>query len=411
MIKEIFLPEKIGDYYLFSKRIVGIDIGKTHINAVLVYMRGKTITIERCIEEKIENGTAANHDERIIAALRIIFEQIGSYDAVYTTLSSSLVVFKELKLPFLSREKIEMVVNFEVEPLLPFPLQDAVVDFIITKQVPEEKSSEILVAAVQKKHIVHCLEIFGQAKILVDKVIVDFFALYSLYKRIPIYNQLRGSVVLIDFGFQSIRIAYLFDGQLRLIRTINQGISHIAITLSNILHISRSEAMDYIIRFGLEKTDWPEYTQAVTETLTEFWKTVNFTFSSFIVQTPESSINKIFLLGDGGQIKGLSSFISTLLQVSVEIFDSGLIIQDKEIKLASKHMIANTCTTALSVALPSPIIKYFNFRRNEFQIVDHTLLIKQLIMTFLLTSVLVIMLFSFYIMQIKKLSREVYDSE
>jgi len=221
MIKNIFLPEKIGDYYLFSKRVVGVDIGKTHVSAALLYMRGRAIRIERCIEEKIENGSAATHDERIVGALKIIFEQLGSYDAVYTTLSSSLVVFKELKLPFISHEKIEMVVNFEVEPLLPFSLQDAVIDFIITKKIPEEKSSEILVAAVQKKHIVHCLEIFGQAKILVDKIVVDLFAFYSLYKRVPAYRQLAGSIVLIDFGLQSTRIVYLFDGQLRLIRTLN----------------------------------------------------------------------------------------------------------------------------------------------------------------------------------------------
>ncbi len=411
MIKDIFLPEKINDYYLFSKRVVGVDIGKTHVSAALLYMRGNTITIERCIEEKIENGPAVTHDERSVAALRIIFEQISSYDAVYVALSSSLVVFKELKLPFLSREKIEKVVNFEVEPLLPFSLQDAVIDFIITRQISEEKSSEILVAAVQKKHILHCLEIFGQAEILVDKIIVDFFALYSFYKRIPAYNQLAGSIVLIDFGLQSTRIAYLFDGQLRLIRTLNQGVSHVAKKVSSTLGISANEAMEHIIRFGLEKTDWPEYTQALTESLTSFWRTVNFTLSSFITQTPESKINKLLLFGGGGQIKGLSSFVSTLLEVPTEIFDPSLILQDKEIKSANKHMVINACVIALSVALPSPIIKYFNFRRNEFKIIDHTLLVKQLIITFLLTSALLLMLVSFYMVQIKKLSREVRGSE
>jgi len=411
MIKNIFLPEKIGDYYLFSKRIVGVDIGKTHVSAALLYMRGKVITIERCIKERIDNGSAATHDERIVATLKIIFAQLGSYDVVYTTLSSSLVVFKELKLPFISREKIEMVVNFEVEPLLPFSLQDAVVDFIITKQIPEEKSSEILVTAVQKKHIVHCLEIFGQAKILVDKIVVDLFAFYSLYKRIPTYSQMTGSVVLIDFGLQSTRIAYLFDGQLRLIRTLNKGVSQLVKAVGDTLNIPKNEAMEHIIRFGLEKTDWPEYTQAITDALSTFWRSINFTLSSFITQTPENNINKIILIGGGGQIKGLASFVSTLFEIPVEVFDPSLIMQDKEIQSANKHIIANSCIIALSVALPSPIIKYFNLRRDEFQIVDHTLLIKQLVVTLLLTSTLLSMLLVFYIIQTKKLSRETQSSE
>jgi len=411
MIKNIFLPEKIGNYYLFSKRIVGVDIGETRINVALLYMRGKVITIESCIKEKISNGPAGTHDEHVVEALKIIFERLGSYDAVYATLSSSLVVFKKLKLPFISHEKIAMVVNFEVEPLLPFSTQEAIIDFIVTKKIPEEKSSEILVAAVQKKHIVHCLEIFGQAKILVDKIVIDLFALYSLYKRIPAYNQLPGSVVLIDLGLHSTRIAYLFDGQLKLIRTLNKGVSHIAKTVSEAIKITQNEAMEHIIRFGLEKTDSPKYTQAVTDALTTFWRTINFTLTSFVTQTPEKGINKILLLGGGGQIKNLPSLIFTVLQVPVEIFDPTLITQNKEIQSPNKHIVSSACIIALSVTLPSPVIKHFNLRKNEFKIIDHTLLIKQLIIAILLTSTLLGTLLGHYFVQVKKLAHEAYSSE
>ena len=411
MIKNIFLPEKIGNYYLFSKRIVGVDIGKTRVNAALLHMHGKIITIENCFEEKIKNGPAGTHDERIVEALKIIFERLGSYDAVYATLSSSLVVFKKLKLPFISHEKIEMVVNFEVEPLLPFSIQEAIVDFIVTKKIPEEKSSEILVAAIQKKHVVHCLEIFGQAEIFVDKIVVDLFALYSLYKRIPAYNQLSGSIALIDLGLHSTRIAYLFDGQLQLIRTLNKGVFHIAKAVSEAIKITQNEAMEHIIRFGLEKTDLPQYTQAVTDALTTFWRTINFTLTSFVSQTPEKGINKILLLGGGGQIKNLSAFVFTILQVPVEIFDPTLITQSKEIQSPNNHIVSNTCIIALSTALPSPIIKHFNLRKNEFKIIDHTLLIKQLVVTILLTSTLLSTLLGHYLVQVKKLSHEAYSSE
>ena len=54
-----------------------------------------------------------------------------------------------------------MVVNFEVEPLLPFATDDAVIDFIITKQNVAEKSSELLVTAVQKQYITQHLQLFA----------------------------------------------------------------------------------------------------------------------------------------------------------------------------------------------------------------------------------------------------------
>src|SRR5437763_1853237 len=127
MIKDIFLPEKIGSYYLFSKRIVGIDIGKTHIHATSLRLKGTQIIIEQCYEIPIEANQTTN-SERVVIALKQLQEKIGSFDELYSSLSSTLIIFKELKLPFLQYEKLKMVVPFEVEPLLPFPASDAVID-------------------------------------------------------------------------------------------------------------------------------------------------------------------------------------------------------------------------------------------------------------------------------------------
>src|SRR5579872_1873594 len=119
IIKNIFLPEKIGTNYLFAKKIVSVAIGKTAITATKTFLKGHDITIELILEEKLEQGSAEESDnDRITKTLKIIFENIGSYDELHAILPSSLIVFKELKLPFLSREKISMIIGFEIEPLL-----------------------------------------------------------------------------------------------------------------------------------------------------------------------------------------------------------------------------------------------------------------------------------------------------
>jgi Tfp pilus assembly PilM family ATPase len=141
MIKNIFIPEKIGDRYLFSKRIIGFDIGKTHINATQLYLNGTHVTLEKFIEIPLELGTVTNYPERVGNAIKLVMLQVDRYDEIRTSLSSSLVVFKEIKLPFVGHDKIALVIDFEIEPLLPFAINDALVDFIITKELDEEKSS------------------------------------------------------------------------------------------------------------------------------------------------------------------------------------------------------------------------------------------------------------------------------
>jgi len=147
MIKEIFLPRYIQGYYLFATRVVGIDIGKTHISATQVYFKGRSTTIEKYIEVPLEVDTGADYHERITAALKIALAQLDSYDYVYSAIASSYAIFKELRVPFTTYETIKKVVQYEVEPMLPFAVQSATIDFVITKKNSEQSSSEIVVSA------------------------------------------------------------------------------------------------------------------------------------------------------------------------------------------------------------------------------------------------------------------------
>ena len=112
------------------------------------------------------------------------------------------------------------MIGYEVEPLLPFALNDAVIDCIVTKEIREEKSSEVLVAAVQNQYIAQHLALFEAAGVQPEKVTIDLFAFYGLYRLIPAYAQQKGGIVLMEIEPQSTRMAYIYDGQLRFIRTL-----------------------------------------------------------------------------------------------------------------------------------------------------------------------------------------------
>ena len=96
VIKNLFLPEKIGSYYIFPKHIVGFDINKHVVHAAYVYVQGKKITIKDCLEELIEPGTQESYSARVSAAVTRILNNIPKYDAVHSSMSSSVAIFKTL---------------------------------------------------------------------------------------------------------------------------------------------------------------------------------------------------------------------------------------------------------------------------------------------------------------------------
>jgi type IV pilus assembly protein PilM len=412
MIKNIVLPEKVRSYYLFPKRIVGIDIGKTDISATVVRASGSSLTIEQCMEMGLETNNGNDTTERTVATLKQIMSKVGKVQEVRTALPSSVVVFKELKLPFTTYEKIKLVVNFEVEPLLPFPLNDAVVDFIITKQYPEDQSAQILVAAVQKQHIAKHLELLAQADITPDVVTVDLFSLYALYQAIPDYGQSQATRTLIDLGLSATRIMYIDNGQLRLIRTLSKGLVHLAKAVADALGITVGQAMEHMMRFGISITDWPEYGDAMKTSCASFWEDIQFTLTSFTLQkTPDHTIKQVLLLGPGAQLKGLCPFVSESLHIPCEIFEPHKISTIPHVQIKNNHTILQSCIMSTAIALPLPFIELFNLRRGDLAASNRALLYTQLITGIALIGLLLGSLLTYSYIQTSRLEHEITQSE
>lgn len=411
MIKNIFIPEKIGSHYIFSKRIVGIDVGKTHVNATQIHLKGKQILIEKFVQIPLENDAGNNYTERASTAIKQALQQVDRYDELHTALSSSVVIFKELKLPFIGRDKIALVVEFEVEPLLPFSIHDAIIDFIVTREHTAEKNSDVLVAAVQKIQVAQHLQLFVDAGISPDVVTIDLFALYGVYKEIPSYAALKGDVALVDVGSQTTRLAYIHEGQLRFIRSLPKGITHIAKQVSDLLQIQPSEAFEMLVRFGLERYDAPSYTQATTTALTSFWNEISFTLNSFVVRDSNQGLEQIILVGGGAEIKGLPHFVTNLVQVPTELMRINELLTST-LTVSTKHGIPHANITSLCAALPTPTTDGFNLRKKEFSITtDVALLNKQLLFSGILAILLLGSLIAHNFLQVRKLTSEVTASQ
>ncbi len=410
MIRNVLLPEKIGNYYVFGKRILSFDIGKTHVNAVQVYLNARSITVEHYFQEPLEGNNVA-YTEKVSKAITAIVQKADKKCAIYTALPSSVVVFKTLKLPFTDREKISMVIGYEIEPLLPFTLHDAIVDFIITKEFPQESSAEILVAAVQKNQVMQHLQYFTQAGLEPEKISLDMFDIFALYKKIPAYATKLGGVALIDLGFNSTRIAYVYDGQLRMVRTLSKGISRHIKTLSDALNLQPQEALEKLMRFGLGPSDNSAYQEVVTNMMNSFWQEIQFTLSSFATKETTNPLELLLLFGGGSEIKDMTYFAVKITGVACEQISLTSLFSSSVLYLKNKNHFPLGCVQALATGVPSTITQDVNFRQQEFALSDMRTFTQQFIMGLVLCITLFGILIANYVLQVRTLSHELYESE
>jgi Tfp pilus assembly PilM family ATPase len=392
MIKELFLPITLGKKRILSQRIIGYSLDETRASAAATWATSGKTNIEAFYSVELENGDASNYKERSVVALKELARKIGRHEHVRIAIPASIVVLKELKVPFLDYDKIKMIIEYEVEAMLPFSIEEAVVDFIVTETFKDEGSSQILVAAVRIQDLQSIIEIYTEAGIKAEDITIDLFALYGLYQQIPEYKKITQATALIDVGTRTTRIAFLYHGELRFMRTIQKGIAFLAQLIADDVKKPVGEVLAHLHSQGLIKTNDAAFDQAIEKHLINFFHEIQFTINSFSLKLNYyENMNKILFTGLIDLFPDFIEFAATVLQTPCELFAGEKLLSSGNIKNKIPVSIEswNPYLIALGTAVTYPDHYEFNLRKKIFAQADYELASRQI----LTAATLLILLF------------------
>ena len=391
MLKDILVPTKIGQYYVFTKKVLTIHITPFKVQGMLVIFSGKKVQVKNNISVDIETLT----DEAVIAALVKIKKDIGSYDEVVTSLKSSTVIFKELTLPFIGREKLSMVVAYEVESLLPFALEKAAIDFMITHENKKEQKTTILVAATLQTNIDQQLKLFQQAGISLSLISVDMFALYTIYY-VGIYATRKleenkdffakhgKAELLVDFDSDVSRILYMQNGLLKAVRIVPYGIIDIAQSISNKLTISYQEVVNELLKTPTENVYSDEVQQELQLFFEEITKTLTFFEKQLLAEYQRPS--KLLFAGQGCHLFNFAEIIQSFFNIPVKIISTYQILKTLGVQLDKKITVDAQDFVVLSTAFMDKYNDTINLLRHLDGPQDNRLLYKQIVAIIFMTA-------------------------
>lgn len=382
MIQEIFLPEKIGNRRLLAKRILGISIQEDVVTVAQVFAKPAKSFVEGLYKQAIEPGTDETSDARTVDAIKKVLAQIKKFDQIRVAIPAALVLFKEIELPFIDQEKIRMVLDYEIESMLPFDLNDAVIDFIITKTNPTKSSSQLLVAAIRNQDLQNILSLYHQAGIEPEEITVDLFSLYGLYEQIPEYTKLPHATALVDLGAYSTRIAFLDNGALRLTRSMQRGMQTVFKAISDELNMPIEQVEMKLSNTGLLVHGDDGFVRSAQKHVINFLNDIQFTLNSFSLKLNfYDGVSKILFFGQTDLVRDLMAFSSDTLQIPCETFTCKKLFENKDIKNKLKEQPDHWSLYSLSLgtAIPSQKQSSFTLRRKSFALAYKGLVIKQLL--------------------------------
>ncbi|MCD5390671.1 type IV pilus assembly protein PilM [candidate division NPL-UPA2 bacterium] len=348
---------------ILERRAIGLDIGTATVKLVeLTSSRGGLRLIDFSCKE-IEKREGEEEKEAISRTIRELFEEKKiKEERIISALPLSSVVVRNITFPFKEAEKIEKTIKFEAESYLPFPVEEAIIDFHITDE-SKGKETEVLMVAVDKRRVREHLEVLHLAAVEPVVTALDVSAIFNTYC-LGAAQEETGATAIIDMGAEKTSVVVVSDGALSFTRAIAQGGRNLTRILAEEQGISFEEAEELKKERGLTASGESQPGAVIKRALEPLLKEMERTFISFQARSGKE-VEEIVLTGGASQLPGLTEHLSDELGVGVSLY---------HLAKGVEHRLNPTSLSLICVGMGLALGGLgrgklnFNFRKEEFSL-------------------------------------------
>ena len=312
-----------GDFHgigvFMARKIVGLDIGSHSIKVVVARERLGRIDLQQFYERPVSNGSLQE-------IIRGIFQEGKIHpDIVVSSVPGNRVSVHYLKIPFSDEAKIVKVIPYEVEGVIPFPLEDMVIDqFILSKGngAGPEHGSSVCVALIKKETLKDHIDSLKGAYIDPKVIELESLALYHTYTE---WYKTEDTVALLDIGASRSNLCIVSKGKPGYVRTFNRGGNGITSTIQDNLGIGFEEAEEKKISTGIilyettgeEENDKETVSSVIKKGLDPFITELKQSLHAYEIQYNEP-VTKLYIAGGSSRLINIDKFLGNELDLEVE---------------------------------------------------------------------------------------------
>lgn len=340
---------------LFSKNIVGLDIGSSCVKVVQTRVVGNqrellAMGIGEIPKDSIESKNPEAQKAVLVDVIKKVFKESGvKTKRVVTSLSGDSVIIRYVKLPFMSLDELKGSISKEAEQYIPLNIDQVVLDFQVLGESQEDgqkKLDVLLVAAkvdVVDQHLL-LLKAAGLSPAVID---IDAFALQNAYEM----NRLEESdetVALLNMGASLTTINILEGKNTRFTRDIPVAGNDFTREIQKEFNLKFSEAEELKRSHGaisMEEDDFSLSTvsqkddrvlrmsDVMTPVLNKLLGEIRRSFDYYETQSRKKTVERVVLLGGSARLKNVNRFLANKLGIPVEHFSPFRNIEVKNKKI------------------------------------------------------------------------------
>ena len=147
-----------------KRKTLGLDIRKNTVSAVLLNSGIKSVQIEAY--DIVSISAQKESENTLAAALETIVEKIdiAGCDCV-ASFPANQALYRNIRVPFTNKKKIIQILPYELEPTLPFPVENLVIDFHTINISENADHTDLIAAGIEKSVLENYIDTLASFKI------------------------------------------------------------------------------------------------------------------------------------------------------------------------------------------------------------------------------------------------------
>ncbi|NBQ52924.1 MAG: hypothetical protein EBU49_05020 [Proteobacteria bacterium] len=360
------------------QKIIGLDIGSYSIKAVEIINTFKSYEIANFYETIIPIREDVDPDVVVPSCMEQLFrENALDADRIITAMPGQYISSRILSFNFSDPRKIQAAVFSEVEDVVPFNLDEMIIDH----QILGTADSKTLALIVLTKKIFLKTFLEHLQKIHIDPKLVDVDSL-SFYNLGPHLKLDPNEVVgLVDIGHEKTSVCLIQGDVLRMFRSINMGGKFLTEFLARDLEIPYLQAQELkhatgrldfeadpaTALTGLERRAAERMTLGINSLVKELGRTL-YAFKTY----EKAPVARLMISGGTSRISNLDKYLANRLEMDVSRLDLGATTLRMNPNLQSHAaIIPQAVAIGLRSVGTSKKLSTINLRRGEFAYVQN----------------------------------------
>jgi type IV pilus assembly protein PilM len=311
-----------------AKGHIGLDIGSTAVRAAEVLLGGDQASLVRAAQVPLPSGAVQSGEVRDVEAVAQAVRELwgrGGFKTRQATMGvgNQRVVVREITVPALPPKEMKQSLPFQVQDLIPIPVDDAVLDYDVLEEIEQEgaRMMRLLVVAAQRQMINQMVDCAVRAK--VEPVGVDLvpFALIRSVGQdegLGLEESDLGGEAIVDVGADVTNICVHERGVARFVRILPSGGRDVTVAMATSLGIPEEDAEALKRGQPVEGAPPAMEVEGIRRTrVANLVDEIRSSLDFYRAQTPGAEVSRVLVTGGGSKLPGLVELLDERVDAQV----------------------------------------------------------------------------------------------